>query len=120
MDGWPLGRRRWARPAPWVADGLLGLAVVAVQLLLLGLDVNQGGAVPFAELNPLGVLLILLQGLSLAARRQRPLSVFAVVLAANTVYCASGFPPASSTSGCHWPCSRWPHTATGGPRWPPA
>jgi hypothetical protein len=70
--------RPWPRPAPEVADGLLGLAVVAAQLALLGLGVNQGGPSPFADLNGLAVALILLQGLPLTWRRRRPLVVFGV------------------------------------------
>ncbi|HEX2157329.1 MAG TPA: histidine kinase dimerization/phosphoacceptor domain-containing protein, partial [Actinomycetes bacterium] len=94
MDGpparWP---RPWPRRAPEVADGLLALAVVASQLLLLGLGVNQGGPVPFADLNGLAVALILAQGLPLTWRRRWPLVTFGVVLAANTAYYAIGFPP---------------------------
>lgn len=71
MDGQARWRRPWPRPAPEVADGLLGLAVVAAQLLPLGLGVNQGGPIPFAELNGLVVALILLQGLSLTWRPAR-------------------------------------------------
>jgi signal transduction histidine kinase len=99
MDGQARWRRPWPRPAPEVADGLLGLAVVAAQLLLLGLGVNQGGPIPFAELNGLVVALILLQGLSLTWRRRRPLEVFGVVLAANTAYYAIGFPPSQFDLG---------------------
>ena len=99
MDGQARRRRPWPRLAPEVADGLLGLAVVAAQLLLLSLGVNQGGPVPFAELNGLAVALILLQGLPLTWRRRRPLLVFGVVLAANTAYYAIGFPPSQFDFG---------------------
>ena len=47
MDGRARWRRPWPRLAPEVADGLLGIAVVATQLLLLGLGVNQGAPAPF-------------------------------------------------------------------------
>jgi signal transduction histidine kinase len=80
-------------------DGLLGVAVAAVQLLMLGLGVNQGGPVPYTKPNALTVLLILAQGLPLAWRRRRPLLVFAVVLAANTAYYAIGFPPSQFDFG---------------------
>jgi hypothetical protein len=97
------GRARWRRPrprlAPEVADGLLGLGVAAVQLLLLGLGVNQGPASPFANPDGLAVALILLQGLPLTWRRRRPLAVFAVILAANTAYYAIGFPPSQFDFG---------------------
>jgi signal transduction histidine kinase len=93
---WP---RPWPRLAPEVADGLLGLAVVASQLLLLSLGVNQGGRSPFTDLNGLAVALILLQGLPLTWRRRRPLAVFGVVLAANTAYYAIGFPPSQFDFG---------------------
>ena len=99
MDGQARWRRPWPRLAPEVADGLLGLAVVAAQLLLLSLGVNQGGPIPFAELNGLAVALILLQGLPLTWRRRRPLLVFGVVLAANTAYYAIGFPPSQFDFG---------------------
>jgi hypothetical protein len=93
--------RRWwdARLRPWMTDGLLGAAVAAVQLLMLALGVNQGGPVPYAEPNALAVLLILAQGLPLAWRRQRPLLVFAIVLAANTAYYAFAFPPSQFDFG---------------------
>ena len=55
MDGQARWHRPWPRLAPEVADGLLGLAVVAAQLLPLSLGVNQGGPVPFAGLNGLAV-----------------------------------------------------------------
>src|SRR5215211_526467 len=62
MDDSP--RRRWrdARLRPWMVDGLLGVAVAAVQLLMLALGVNQSGPVPYAKPNALTVLLILAQG----------------------------------------------------------
>ena len=82
-----------------MADGLLGLAVVASQLLLLSLGVNQGGRSPFTDLNGLAVALILLQGLPLTWRRRRPLAVFGVVPAANTAYYAIGFPPSQFDFG---------------------
>ena len=99
MDGWSRRHRRGPRLAPEVADGLLGLAVVAVQLLLLGLEVNQGPGSPFANPNGLALALILLQGLPLAWRRRRPLVTFGVVLAANTAYYAIGFPPSQFDFG---------------------
>ena len=99
MDGRARWRRPWPRLALEVADGLLGLAVAAVQLLLLGLGVNQGPAAPFADPNGLAVALILLQGLPLTWRRRQPLGVFAVVLAANTAYYAIGFPPSQFDFG---------------------
>jgi signal transduction histidine kinase len=73
--------------------------VAAVQLLLLGLGVNQGPAAPFADPNGLALALILLQGLPLTWRRRQPLAVFAVVLAANTAYYAIGFPPSQFDFG---------------------
>jgi signal transduction histidine kinase len=82
-----------------MTDGLLGVAVAAVQLLMLRLGVNQGGPVPYAEPNALTVLLILAQGLPLAWRRRWPLLVFAVVLAANTAYYAVAFPPSQFDFG---------------------
>jgi signal transduction histidine kinase len=82
-----------------VTDGLVGVAVAAVQLLMLALGVNQGGPVPFAEPNALAVLLILAQGLPLVWRRRWPLLVFAVVLAANTAYYAIAFPPSQFDFG---------------------
>jgi signal transduction histidine kinase len=82
-----------------VTDGLLGVGVAAVQLLMLGLGVNQGGPVPYATPNALAVLLILAQGLPLAWRRRRPLLVFAIVLAANTAYYAIAFPPSQFDFG---------------------
>jgi hypothetical protein len=119
MDHRPARRWRDARLRPWMTDGLLGVAVAAVQLLMLALGVNQGGPVPYTEPNALAVLLILAQGLPLAWRRRRPLLVFAVVLAANTAYYAIAFPPASSTSVCPSRCSPWPPSAASGPRcWP--
>jgi signal transduction histidine kinase len=92
---------RWrdARLRPWVTDGLLGVAVAAVQLLMLALGVNRGGPVPYTKPNALTVLLILAQGLPLAWRRRRPLLVFAVVLAANTAYYAIAFPPSQFDFG---------------------
>jgi len=93
MDGQARRRRRWPRVAPAAADGLLGLGVVAAQLLPLALGVNQGPATPFAEPDALAVALILVQGLPLAWRRRRPLAVFGVVLAANPAYYAVGYPP---------------------------
>jgi signal transduction histidine kinase len=82
-----------------MADGLLGVAVAAVQLLMLGLGVNQGGPVLYAEPNALTVLLILAQGLPLAWRRRYPLLVFAIVLSANTAYYAIAFPPSQFDFG---------------------
>jgi signal transduction histidine kinase len=99
MDDGPARRWRDARLRPWATDGLLGVAVAAVQLVMLGLGVNQGGPVPYAEPNALAVLLILAQGLPLAWRRRRPLLVFAVVLAANTAYYAIAFPPSQFDFG---------------------
>jgi signal transduction histidine kinase len=99
MDGRVRWHRRGPRVAPEVADGLLGLAVVATQLLLLGLGVNQGPAAPFREPNGLAVALIVLQGLPLAWRRRWPLAVFGLVLAANTAYYAIGFPPSQFDFG---------------------
>jgi hypothetical protein len=99
MDGRARRRRPWPRRAPEVADGLLGLGVVAVQLLLLGFGVNQGAPAPFVDLNGLAVALILLQGLPLTWRRRYPLGVFGVVLAANTAYYAIGFPPSQFDFG---------------------
>jgi signal transduction histidine kinase len=99
MDDRPRWRWRDARLWPWVIDGLLGVAVAAVQLLMLALGVNQGGPVPYTKPNVLAVLLILAQGLPLAWRRQRPLLVFAVVLAANTAYYAVAFPPSQFDFG---------------------
>jgi hypothetical protein len=99
MDDGPPRRWRDARLRPWVTDGLLGVAVAAVQLLMLGLGVNQGGPVPYAQPNALAVLLILAQGLPLAWRRRWPLLVLAVVLAANTAYYAIAFPPSQFDFG---------------------
>jgi signal transduction histidine kinase len=99
MDGRARWRRPWPRLAPEVADGLLGMAVVATQLLLLGLGVNQGAPAPFVDLNGLAVALILLQGLPLTWRRRYPVGVFGVVLAANTAYYAIGFPPSQFDFG---------------------
>ena len=82
-----------------MTDGLLGVAVAAVQLVMLALGVNQRGPVPYAEPNALAVLLILAQGLPLAWRRRWPLLVFAVVLAANTAYYAIGYPPSQFDFG---------------------
>jgi signal transduction histidine kinase len=99
MDDSPPWRWRDARLRPWVTDGLLGVAVAAVQLLMLALGVNRGGPVPYTKPNALTVLLILAQGLPLAWRRRRPLLVFAVVLAANTAYYAIAFPPSQFDFG---------------------
>jgi signal transduction histidine kinase len=99
MDEGPPRWWRDARLRPWVIDGLLGVAVAAVQLLMLALRVNQGGPVPYTRPNALAVLLILVQGLPLAFRRRRPLLVFAVVLAANTAYYAIAFPPSQFDFG---------------------
>jgi signal transduction histidine kinase len=99
MDDSPPARWRDARLRPWVIDGLLGVAVAAVQLLMLALGVNQGGPVPYTRPNALAVLLILAQGLPLAWRRRRPLLVFGVVLAANTAYYAIAFPPSQFDFG---------------------
>jgi signal transduction histidine kinase len=99
MDGRARWRRPWPRLAPEVADGLLGIGVVATQLLLLGLGVNQGAPAPFVDLNGLAVALILLQGLPLTWRRRYPVGVFGVVLAANTAYYAIGFPPSQFDFG---------------------
>jgi hypothetical protein len=99
MDDSPPWRWRDARLRPWVTDGLLGVAVAAVQLLMLALGVNRGGPVPYTKPNALTVLLILVQGLPLAWRRRRPLLVFAVVLAANTAYYAIAFPPSQFDFG---------------------
>jgi signal transduction histidine kinase len=96
------GRPRWWREVrlrPWVTDGLLGVAVAVVQLLMLALGVNRGGPVPYTRPDALAVLLILAQGLPLAWRRQRPLVVFVVVLAANTAYYAIAFPPSQFDFG---------------------
>ena len=92
---------RWrdARLRPWVTDGLLGVAVAAIQLLMLALGVNQAGPVPYTKPNVLAVLLILAQGLPLAWRRRRPLLVFGVVLVANTAYYAIAFPPSQFDFG---------------------
>ena len=99
MDGRARWRRRWPRVAPEVADGLLGLAVVAAQLLPLALGVNQGPATPFTEPDALAVALVLLQGLPLTWRRRRPLAVFGIVLAANTAYYAIGYSPSQFDLG---------------------
>jgi signal transduction histidine kinase len=99
MDDRPPARWRDARLRPWVTDGLLGVGVAAVQLLMLALGVNQAGPVPFTRPNVLAVLLILAQGLPLAWRRRRPLLVFTVVLAANTAYYAIAFPPSQFDFG---------------------
>jgi signal transduction histidine kinase len=82
-----------------MTDGLLGVAVAAVQLLMLALGVNQAGPVPFTKPNAVAVLLILAQGLPLARRRRYPLLVFAVVLTANTTYYALAFPPSQFDFG---------------------
>jgi hypothetical protein len=99
MDDGPPRRWRDARLRPWLIDGLVGVAVAAVQLVMLALGVNQGGPVPSAEPNALAVLLILAQGLPLAWRRRRPLLVFGIVLAANTAYYAIAFPPSQFDFG---------------------
>jgi signal transduction histidine kinase len=99
MDDSPSARWRDARLRPWVTDGLLGVAVAAIQLLMLALGVNQAGPVPYTKPDVLAVLLILAQGLPLAWRRQRPLLVFGVVLAANTAYYAVAFPPSQFDFG---------------------
>ena len=99
MDEGLPGRWRDARLRPWVTDGLLGVTVAAVQLLMLALGVNQGGPVPYTKPNALAVVLILAQGVPLAWRRQRPLLVFVVVLAANTAYYAVAFPPSQFDFG---------------------
>jgi hypothetical protein len=52
MDGRARWRRRRPRVAPEAADGLLGLGVVAAQLLPLALRVNQGPATPFTSRTP--------------------------------------------------------------------
>ena len=99
MDGQPRRRRPGPHLAPEVVDGLLGLAVAATQLLLLGLGVPRGVPTPYVALDGLGVALIVLQGVPLTWRRRRPLAVFAVVLAANTAYYAIGYPPSGFDFG---------------------
>ena len=76
----------------------VGLATVVptVQLAILG---GRGTFLPWSGAGMLTVVLVLVQGLPLAARRYRPWLVFGVVLAANTVYYAVGLPPSGYDLG---------------------
>jgi len=69
----------------------VGLAIV-VPTVPLAILAGRGGFLPWTAVGALTVVLVLVQGLPLAARRYRPWPVFLVVLAANSLYWALGLP----------------------------
>jgi signal transduction histidine kinase len=88
--------RRWIERVPgrpWVADGLLGLAVGVVSLASLVVSGGiRSGQTIWRPLDGLGYLLLAVGPLALVARRRWPLGVLAVVEAASTVYSARTYP----------------------------
>jgi signal transduction histidine kinase len=93
MDVRPPQRRWLPRLPQQVADGLLGMMVAGLQLaLLLIVRGYEGSRLGYAEPGALAVGLVVAQALPLVWRRRRPLLVLVVVLGANTVYYALGFP----------------------------
>jgi signal transduction histidine kinase len=84
------GPLQWARP--YVADAVLAVAVAGVQVLLLSIATDAARAA-WTPVETLTFVLIAAQAAPLVARRPRPLLVFFVVLAPNTLYYVRGYPP---------------------------
>jgi signal transduction histidine kinase len=89
--------RGWIERVParrWVADGLLALAVGAVNFTVAGVSSAAGaaGQAPWRSLDGLGYLLLAMGPLALVARRRWPLPVLVVVLANSVAYSARGYP----------------------------
>jgi signal transduction histidine kinase len=75
-----------------VIDALLAATAVAVALVSAA---SQGGGArtPYRPLDPIGVVLILLQGLPLALRQRYPLAVWGIIGLSITAYYLVGYPP---------------------------
>jgi signal transduction histidine kinase len=109
-------QRRWLPRLPQqVADGLLGMVAVGLQLvLLLVVRGYQGGRLRYTEPGALAVALVVAQGLPLVWRRRRPLLVLVVVLGGNTAYYALGYPQTGLDLGL--PVALYSAAAYTGPR----
>src|SRR6266511_4466792 len=87
---------RWTGRMParsWVADGLLALAVLAVNFSSAFLSgVTEVNLTSWRSTDALGFLLLSLGPLALVVRRRWPLPVLAVTLAAATLYSARHYP----------------------------
>src|SRR6266511_3656730 len=87
---------RWTGRMParsWVADGLLALAVLAVNFSSAFLSgVTEVNLTSWRSTDALGFLLLSLGPLALVVRRLWPLPVLAVTLAAATLYSARHYP----------------------------
>jgi signal transduction histidine kinase len=98
-DGTLAARLRGARPriphAPYVVDALTALAMAAVALLLGRESAAQG----WPELDARALPWIALSQLPVALRGRAPVTVFAVVGAADAVYIGLGYWPVVCTFG---------------------
>ncbi|MBC6447524.1 sensor histidine kinase [Actinokineospora sp. HBU206404] len=80
------------RPA-WFLDVVLALFVTAVQLQSAGYAMGaEPVARPVTDYGNTGYLLLAISGLSVAARRRLPVTVFAITSLASLVYFALGYP----------------------------
>jgi signal transduction histidine kinase len=78
---------------PWVADGLLALAVAAVNFAVAGASDAVGPVgTRWRPLDALGLVLLAAGPLALVARRRWPLAVLAVVEAVSVAYSARHYP----------------------------
>jgi signal transduction histidine kinase len=93
LPGW-LTSPGWRRlRSPWVTD----IAVVAVvgMLQIAGSTLNQHGHGPVTgtrHLDALGIALVVVSALALAARRQRPVPVLVVTVVTAMLYYLLGYP----------------------------
>ncbi|SDI11677.1 Signal transduction histidine kinase [Actinokineospora alba] len=80
------------RPA-WFLDVVLALFVTAVQLQSAGYAMGaEPVSRPVSDLANTGYVLLAISGLSVAARRRLPVTVFAITSLASLVYFALGYP----------------------------
>ncbi|NDU71866.1 sensor histidine kinase [Actinomadura sp. DSM 109109] len=74
-------------------DGLLALFVTVMQVQgTMARVAAEGAERPLADLGNLGYALLVVSGLAVAARRVRPMAVFAVTALASAAYYGLGFP----------------------------
>ena len=91
MSDWSAPLRRLQRNRQSVIDVLLAATAVAVSLV----SANQGAGARtlYRPLDPIGLLLILLQGLPLALRQRYPLAIWGIIGLSITSYYLVGYPP---------------------------
>jgi signal transduction histidine kinase len=82
LKGW-IGRR-------WVVDGLLAIAVAAVQLGHAAVSAG-GGPTPWRQLDGLAYGLLVAGPLALVVRRRWPLAVLAATVTVTVAYAARGY-----------------------------